>query len=88
MKKSISLIGLVLAFCLAPTAVFAHGCGNARYSGTKYYQCNVANCNLTGRHYHNGICYNGHTAYDGHSYHQNCALQNCTKLGIHYHTQY
>lgn len=47
--------------------------------------CNVEGCSLSAEHYHDGVCYGGHSADDGHAYHENCNVENCTNRESHSH---
>lgn len=47
--------------------------------------CDVQGCNITEEHTHNGRQYAGHSADDGHGYHQVCSVKNCTQTGSHEH---
>lgn len=54
---------LIASTTIAPTFASAHHGGGHHRGG--YAACTVKNCNRTGRHYHNGTCYNGHTSHKG-----------------------
>ncbi len=47
--------------------------------------CTTADCSLSSEHTHDGVSYRGHSADDGHTYHQNCSVQDCTDTKAHTH---
>ncbi|MDL2288721.1 hypothetical protein LJC32_05015 [Oscillospiraceae bacterium OttesenSCG-928-F05] len=88
MRRKIALSGAVLALALvvASPAASAHGHGGRGvYSGNTYALCGVQDCDNTGLHRHDGVCYAGHRADDGHNYHQLCAVEGCTLAAVHEH---
>ncbi len=46
--------------------------------------CDDAYCTETAPHVHNGECYYGHSAGDGHAYHS-CGVDGCTIAETHRH---
>lgn len=82
-----ALLTLCAVSLLAPAA-FAHGChGNVRSRRT-VQPCSVANCTITGYHYHNQTMYCGHTHGSGlcdGSCAPLCTVEGCTLAGRHYH---
>ena len=86
MKKKIltSIILFVMIVAVLPVAAFAHG-GRGSSQKCSYPLCPVGECNTTGIHRHDGICYSGHRLGDGHGHHRACPVQECTKRGTHTH---
>lgn len=59
---------LIASTTVAPTVAFAHGGHHGGHNRGRYTACTTKNCNRTGTHYHNGVCYKGHTSHKGGSY--------------------
>lgn len=91
-KILISMLCAVCAISLLAPVAFAH-CGHGRGARgqVRTYSCAVCtapDCELTGRHYHNGVMYCGF-------HHENgfcdgtcaplCPVEGCTLTGRHYH---
>lgn len=58
---------IIASATVTPTMASAHH-GGGHHGGRSYARCTVTDCNKTGRHYHNGNCYYGHTSHKGGAY--------------------
>lgn len=81
-KKVVSIaLACAVVAGVGSTTVYAH----CRRGVTNYSLCTVEDCNTLGNHWHDGVCYSGHTLNDGHDYHQVCSVANCTLTTTHVH---
>lgn len=96
MKKLVIVLALVLGLCGSAGFVYAANnnthfvektCGveNCEINETHTHGvCQLAGCNETGNHEHDGMVYYGHSTEDGHAYH-NCGVAGCTQTDEHSH---
>lgn len=85
MKKKLAIFALSGIMLMSmPMTAFAHGHGHRSRGNTPaagYSLCNVEDCNQTGTHQHDDVCYLGHFIGDGHDYHQACTVEDCSRTG-------
>ncbi|MFP3042312.1 hypothetical protein LQZ19_10905 [Treponema primitia] len=82
MKKAL-IVGFLLVLAVLP--LFAHGHNGSGHNNGYYPLCSIQDCYVTDYHYHNGICYSGHSFNDGHNWHEICPANNCNLAGVHAH---
>ncbi len=70
---------------LASAMIMAAGAFTSFAAPADLPVCGVNDCSLSAEHTHDGVSYRGHSADDGHSYHQNCNVENCTNTENHTH---
>ena len=88
MKKIIVTLMATVLFtgaCTAATYAHGHRRTTASFTTNSIGICKQENCLQAGEHWHDGICYNGHTADDGYNDRRTCGVSGCVQPGSHQH---